>query len=212
MPHPELLEKRMKAEFSMLKVHVTPSVFVHPMALVDEGARIGEGTRIWAFSHLVSGTEVGADCNICDHVFIEGKVRVGNRVTIKCGVQLWEGVTVEDDCFIGPNATFSNDLYPRSKRYPPEFLMTVLKKGCSVGANATILPGIIIGQWAMVGAGAVVTKSVPDHAIVVGNPARRTGWVCSCGLQLKPTESTVWKCECGQCYCLTETDILRRTE
>lgn len=149
--------------------------FAHPNALV-ESDQIGEGTRIWAFSHVLPGARVGSDCNICDHTFIENDVVIGDRVTVKCGVQLWDGITVEDDVFIGPNATFTNDPFPRSRRHPPSFARTVLKKGSSIGANATVLPGIEIGEGAMVGAGAVVTHPVPPHAIVTGNPARITGY------------------------------------
>lgn len=152
--------------------------FSHPNALV-ESQRIGKETRIWAFTHVLPGAVIGDDCNLCDHVFIENDVVVGNRVTIKSGVQLWDGITIEDDVFIGPNATFTNDDFPRSKQYPGEFLRTLVKRGASVGANATILPGVTVGQCAMVGAGAVVTKNVPPHAIVVGNPARIIGYVNS---------------------------------
>lgn len=146
--------------------------FTHPNAIVEPGAAIGEGTRIWAFAHVLGGARIGEGCNICDHVFIENDVIIGNRVTIKCGVQLWDGLRVADDVFIGPNATFTNDLFPRSKVYPDKFLQTHVKSGASIGANTTILAGITIGEKAMVGAGSVVTKDVPPHAIVVGNPAR----------------------------------------
>jgi len=149
-----------------------PSYFSHPQALVEPGAQIGERTRIWAFAHVLSGAKIGTDCNICDHVFIENDVLVGNRVTIKCGVQLWDGLRVEDDVFIGPNATFTNDIFPRSKQYPEKFLPTHIRAGASIGANATILAGVTIGEKAMVGAGAVVTKDVPAFAVVAGNPAR----------------------------------------
>jgi UDP-GlcNAc3NAcA epimerase len=144
----------------------------HERALVEPGAQIGERTRIWAFTHVLSGAKIGTDCNICDHVFIENDVLVGNRVTIKCGVQLWNGLRVADDVFIGPNATFTNDIFPRSKRYPEKFLQTHIRAGASIGANATILAGVTVGEKAMVGAGAMVTKDVPAYAIVVGNPAR----------------------------------------
>lgn len=150
--------------------------FVHPNGLC-ESASIGEGTRIWAFTHVLPGATIGQDCNICDHVFVENDVTVGDRVTVKCGVQLWDGVQIEDDVFIGPNVTFTNDLFPRSKQYPESFARTVIQAGASIGANATILPGISVGRNAMIGAGAVVTKSVPPNAIVVGNPARITGYV-----------------------------------
>lgn len=151
-------------------------VFVHPNALCETSA-VGPGTRIWAFSHVLPGAKLGSDCNICDGVFVENLVVVGDRVTIKCGVQLWDGLTVEDDVFIGPNATFSNDRFPRSKVYLEHPMQTVLRRGSSIGANATILPGIEIGAGAMVGAGAVVTRSVPPNAIVSGNPARIVGYV-----------------------------------
>lgn len=145
--------------------------FQHERALV-ESARIGTGTRIWAFAHVLPGAVIGADCNICDNVFIENDVIVGDRVTVKCGVQLWDGITLGQDVFIGPNATFTNDPWPRSKDWPEEFPRTVVEDGASIGANATILPGLTIGRGAMIGAGAVVTRSVPPHAVVTGNPAR----------------------------------------
>jgi len=150
--------------------------YQHPQAIV-ETKTIGKGTRVWAFAHILPGAVIGSECNICDHVFIENKVTMGDRVTIKCGVQLWDGVILEDDVFVGPNATFTNDPFPRSRQYPAEFPQTHVRKGASIGANATILPGLTIGQNAMVGAGAVVTRDVPPNAIVVGNPARITGYV-----------------------------------
>lgn len=156
---------------------IHPSAFVHRHAIVEDGARIGAGTRIWAFTHILPGAVIGEDCNICDHVFIENKVRVGNRVTIKSGVQLWDGVTLEDDVFVGPNVTFTNDPFPRSKKYLNEYPQTVVHKNASIGANATILPGISIGPEAMVGAGAVVVRNVPARAIVIGNPAYIRGYV-----------------------------------
>lgn len=150
--------------------------FVHEKA-VCESTSIGENTRIWAFAHILPRAVVGKNCNICDGVFIENDVVLGDRVTVKCGVQLWDGLTVEDDVFIGPNATFTNDRFPRSKIYPEQFAKTVVRKGASIGANATILPGLEIGAGAMIGAGAVITRSVPPHAIAVGNPARIVGYV-----------------------------------
>ncbi|WGD38062.1 WxcM-like domain-containing protein [Lysinibacter sp. HNR] len=152
------------------------TAFFHPQALVESSA-IGSGTRVWAFAHILPGAQIGKDCNICDGVFVENDVRVGDRVTVKVGVQLWDGLTLEDDVFIGPNATFTNDKHPRSKQYPDSFLTTIVRKGASIGANATILPGITIGAGAMVGAGSVVTRDVPPGAIVVGNPARIKGYV-----------------------------------
>lgn len=150
--------------------------FAHPQAIV-ESANIGEDTRVWAFAHILPGAVIGKDCNICDHVFIENEVTVGDRVTIKCGVQLWDGVQIEDDVFIGPNATFTNDAFPRSRQRLEHYPTTLIRQGASVGANATILPGITVGVGAMVGAGAVVTRSVPPHAVVTGNPARIARYV-----------------------------------
>ena len=145
--------------------------FKHSHSLV-ETEYIGNNTRIWAFVHILPGAKIGADCNICDHVFIENDVIIGDRVTIKSGVQLWDGVRIEDDVFIGPNATLTNDIFPRSKQ-KFTVLETRIKRGASIGANATILPGITIGENAMVGAGAVVTEDIPDNVLVVGNPARK---------------------------------------
>ncbi len=144
--------------------------FQHPQALV-ESKTIGDDTRIWSCTHILSGARIGADCNICDHVFIENDVIVGDRVTIKCGVQLRDGMRIEDDVFIGPNVTFVNDNFPRSKEYRDRVLKTIVRKRASIGANATILAGLTIGQGAMVGAGAVVTKDVPPNAVVAGTPA-----------------------------------------
>ena len=149
--------------------------FVHPTAICESSA-IGDATRIWAYSHVLGGATLGEDCNICDHVFIENDVRMGNRVTVKSGVQLWDGIEIEDDVFIGPNATFTNDPYPRSKKWRDEHPLTRIRAGASIGANATILPGITVGPGAMVGAGSVVTRDVPPFAIVAGNPARITGY------------------------------------
>jgi acetyltransferase-like isoleucine patch superfamily enzyme/dTDP-4-dehydrorhamnose 3,5-epimerase-like enzyme len=153
-----------------------PEFFVHPQALC-ESAAIGRNTRIWAFAHVLRGARIGEDCNICDHVFIENDVTIGDRVTVKCGVQLWDGLRVANDVFIGPNATFSNDKYPQSKKYQAQVLQTHIGRGASIGSGATVLPGIQIGARAMVGAGAVVTHDVPARAIVSGNPARITGYV-----------------------------------
>lgn len=149
--------------------------FSHPNAIV-ESTKVGRGTRVWAFAHVLPGAVIGEDCNLCDHTFVENDVVMGNRVTLKCGVQLWDGITLEDDVFVGPNATFTNDTFPRSKQYPEAFARTLIRQGASIGANATILPGLTIGQYAMVGAGTVVTKDVPPYAIVVGNPARIVGY------------------------------------
>jgi acetyltransferase-like isoleucine patch superfamily enzyme len=150
-------------------------VFIHPQAICESTA-IGEGTRVWAFAHVLPGARIGRDCNICDHVFIENDVVLGDRVTVKSGVQLWDGLRIADDVFIGPNATFSNDKYPKSKHYQAEVLQTLIAKGASIGGGAVILPGLRIGSGAMVGAGAVVTHDVPPRAVVSGNPARIIGY------------------------------------
>lgn len=153
--------------------------YSHPTSIVEDGARIGAGTRLWAFVHVLPGANIGDDCNVCDGVFIENDVVVGNRVTIKCGVQLWDGIYLEDDVFIGPNVTFTNDPFPRSKHYLTQYSKTLVHKGASIGANATILPGIEIGSNSVVGAGSVITRNVPQNAIVFGNPARIKGYVSS---------------------------------
>lgn len=151
-------------------------IYFHPTADI-KSSHIGKNTKIWQFVVILESAVIGNDCNICSHCFIENDVIIGDSVTIKCGVQLWDGLRVDDDVFIGPNVTFTNDLFPRSKQYPEKFKQTIIHKGASIGANATILAGNSIGANAMVGAGSVVTKNVPANAIVVGNPARITGYV-----------------------------------
>lgn len=151
--------------------------FIHERALVESDT-IGPGTRVWAFAHVMAGAVIGAECNICDHTYVEGDVVIGDRVTLKSGVFLWDGLRVEDDVFIGPQATFTNDLMPRS-RQPFELRYTTLRRGASIGAGAVILPGVTVGEGAMVGAGAVVTKDVAPHTVVVGNPARVTRTLAS---------------------------------
>jgi len=158
---------------------IDPTARVHESAIVEAGAVIGARSTVWAFAHVLGEAVIGSDCNVCDHVFVEGGVRIGDRVTVKCGVQLWTGITLEDDVFVGPNATFTNDLFPRSKDRPLEYARTVVRKGASIGANATVLAGTSIGGNAMVGAGAVVTRDVPPNAIITGNPARITGYVAA---------------------------------
>ena len=155
---------------------MTDHYYRHPAAIV-ETAHVGDRTRVWAFAHVLPGARIGADCNLCDHTFIENDVVVGDRVTIKCGVQVWDGVTLEDDVFVGPNATFTNDPFPRSGQHRPAPARTLVRKGASIGANATIAPGLTIGERAIVGAGAVVTRDVAADTIVAGNPARIVGYV-----------------------------------
>ncbi|MCC6830670.1 MAG: N-acetyltransferase [Thermoleophilia bacterium] len=169
-----------------------PGVHVHPSALAETD-RIGEGTRIWAFAHVLPGAVVGRDCNIGDHCYVESGAVIGDGVTIKNGVMVWDGVTLEDGVFVGPGAIFTNDLRPRSPRggdagdrYAGDAWLTptVVGRGATIGAGAVILSGLRIGDHAMVGAGAIVTREVPRHALVVGNPARVRGWVCACGHRL----------------------------
>jgi len=150
--------------------------YIHALADVQSTA-IGANTRVWQFVIVLPGAKIGDDCNICSHCLIENDVVIGDRVTVKSGVQLWDGLSVGDDVFIGPNASFANDRFPRSKKAPAKFLQTAVEAGASIGSGATILPGITIGRNAMVAAGAVVTRSVPPNAIVVGNPAKIVGYV-----------------------------------
>lgn len=150
--------------------------FIHPLSDV-KSKKIGQKTKVWQFSVIFQNAIIGENCNICAHTLIENDVIIGNNVTVKSGVFIWDGITLEDNVFIGPSVVFTNDRKPRSKQYPEEFSQTIVEKGASIGANATILPGIRIGQNALIGAGAVVTKDVPANAIVVGNPAIIKGYI-----------------------------------
>jgi len=145
---------------------------IHSLADVKTD-KIGDNTSIWQFCVILKDAEIGSNCNINCNVFVENDVKIGNNVTIKSGVQIWDGVTIEDDVFIGPNVTFTNDIFPRSKKYPEKFEKTIIKKGASIGANATIIAGITIGNNAMIGAGSVITKNVPNNEVWVGNPAKK---------------------------------------
>ena len=153
---------------------------LHKLADI-QSKNIGENTNIWQYCVILPGAQIGNNCNICANVLIENDVRVGNNVTIKSGVQLWDGVTIEDNVFIGPNVTFTNDLTPRSKVYPKQFCKTLIKKGASVGANTTIVAGHTIGEYALVGAGSVVTKDIPAKTVWFGNPATMRGYVTEDG-------------------------------
>lgn len=159
--------------------------FVHPKALV-ETEDIGPGTRIWAFAHVLPGARIGSQCNICDHSFIEAGVILGNNITVKNGVAIWQGVTVEDNVFLGPNCVLTNDPNPRAyiKKSGEALQTTLIRANATVGANATILCGVTIGRYAFIAAGAVVLRTVPDFALVVGNPARQIGWMCACARRL----------------------------
>ena len=157
---------------------------IHPSAEVQTG-NIGENTLIWQFCVILKNATIGSNCNINCNVFIENDVVVGDNVTIKSGVQLWDGVVVEDDVFIGPNVTFTNDIIPRSKQYPDKFEKTLIKKGASIGANSTIIAGVIIGEYALIGAGSVVTKDVPANTVWYGNPAKQRGFITKEGIITK---------------------------
>lgn len=164
------------------------SYYVHPTAIIEEDVSIGEGTRIWHFVHVRRGARIGRNCNIGKGVYIDVGVRIGNNVKIQNFVSVYRGVTIEDDVFVGPHATFTNDLYPRSFNEEWEVIPTLVKRGASIGANATIICGVTIGEYAMVGAGAVVTRDVPPFGLVVGNPAKLKGFVCYCGRPLRDND------------------------
>lgn len=165
--------------------HNTSDTLIHPTAVIDEGCTIGEGTRIWHFSHVMHGARVGKSCNIGQNVVISPGAIVGNRVKIQNNVSVYTGVTVEDDAFLGPSCVFTNVINPRSFiSRKDEFRPTIVRRGASIGANATIVCGNEIGEYAMVGAGAVVTKDVPPYSLWVGNPARQAGWVSRAGHKL----------------------------
>lgn len=157
--------------------------YCHPQSLV-ETSNIGEGTSIWAFVHILPEAIIGKRVNICDHCFIENDVRIGDDVTLKCGVFIWNGIVLEDNVFVGPNVVFTNDVRPRSKNSFYKLQRTIIRQGASLGANSTVLAGVIIGKYAMTGIGAVVTRSVPDYSLVYGNPARQYGWVDEHGNKL----------------------------
>ena len=161
----------------------TSLIYIDKTSIVKT-KNIGKGTKIWQFVIILERAEIGENCNICAHCFIENDVKIGNNVTIKNGVQIWDGIEIGNNVFIGPNVTFTNDLFPRSQN--PKFVpvKTIIKEGASIGANATIICGITIGKYAMIGAGSVVTKDVPDYGLVYGNPATIKGFVCICGKKL----------------------------
>ena len=182
---------------------------IHPTALV-ESDRIGAGTVVWAFAHVMADAEIGRHCKIGDHVFIESGARLGDHVTVKNGVSIWKHVHVGDRVFLGPNAVLTNDLYPRSGADRWEPLDTWIEEGVTVGANATIVCGVRLGRYSMVGAGAVVTADVPPHALVVGNPARQQGWVCGCGRPLVETGTRMACVSCGRVYGLAGASVVER--
>ena len=180
--------------------------FAHETACVDQPCQIGEATRIWHFCHIMRDVRIGARCSLGQNVFVASGVVIGNNVKIQNNVSLYTGVVVEDDVFLGPNVVFTNDLNPRCafKKTREGFLPTLVRRGATIGANATIVCGVTVGEAAFIGAGSVVTRDVPPHALVVGNPARRRGWVCTCGEKL----DTSLQCGCGRTYRDTGAGLL----
>jgi len=157
----------------------------HETAIIEEGAKIGDNTKVWHFAHIRENSEIGEDCILSKDVYVDFDVKIGNKVKIQNSVSVWNGVTIEDNVMVGPSACFVNDLYPRAEIWNKERVKkTLVKEGASIGANATILCGLEVGKYALVGAGSVVTKSVPDHGIVIGNPAKLIGYACTCGNKL----------------------------
>ena len=184
--------------------------FAHPKSIVDEGSRIGSWTRIWAGAHVMSGVTVGSNCNIGENCFLENGVQVGNGVTIKNNVALYSGVIIEDKVFLGPSCVFTNVINPRAfVSRKDEFLPTIVRKGASIGANATIICGCEIGKFALIGAGSVVTKSVPDYSLVYGTPAKIHGYVCECGEKIDVVSGVAYCTVCHKRYKqLRGTDLL----
>ncbi len=190
--------------------------YKHPTAIVEEGAVVGDGTRIWHFAHVRSGARIGEGCNLGKDVYVDVGVVIGNRVKIQNGVSVYRGVRLEDDVFVGPHVAFTNDKYPRAFNEEWEVVPTLVREGASIGANATIVCGVTIGRYAMVAAGSVVTKDVPDHGLVAGNPARLIGFVCTCGRPLREEdivsvgEEVVYKCSrCGRKIAVPRRDYER---
>ena len=172
--------------------------FAHDKAIV-ESQNIGSGTKIWAFTHVLPGAFIGDNCNIGEGCFIENDVIIGDNVVVKNSISIWDGVLIEESAFIGPGVVFTNDSLPRSKVFHDAPMRILIKKGASIGANATILGGITIGEYAMIGAGSVVTKDVPDYGLFYGNPAHQRGWICQCTKKIM-YQSNYVKCECGKEY------------
>ncbi|MCD9019616.1 acyltransferase [Parachryseolinea silvisoli] len=191
----------------------TPAYFAHPSAVIDEGCTIGEGTKIWHFSHIMPGCTIGEHCNIGQNVVISPGVQLGKNVKVQNNVSIYTGVQCEDDVFLGPSMVFTNVINPRSAiNRKSEYASTLVKTGASIGANATIVCGHDIGRFAFIGAGAVVTRNVPDYALVMGNPARQTGWMSEFGHKLKFNEEGIATCpESNERYSLQQGKVQKLT-
>lgn len=179
-------------------------VVIHPSAIVDAGARIGAGTKVWHWVHISGGAVIGANCSFGQNVFVGNRVVIGNNVRVQNNVSIYDDVILEDDVFCGPSMVFTNVMNPRSHvSRKHEYKATLVRRGASIGANATIVCGHVIGEYAFIGAGAVVTRDVAPHALLVGNPARRIGWMCRCGVRLPDTEQSVCPA-CGQSHRISD--------
>jgi acetyltransferase-like isoleucine patch superfamily enzyme len=201
-----MLLKRLERPF----METDKFVFIHPKGIC-ESETVGNGTKIWAFAHVMKGASIGENCNICGGVFVEQGANIGDNVTIKNGVCIWDRVTIRNDVFIGPGTIFTNDLIPRNnnRTSTENFLPTLVEEGASIGANATIKCGVVIGKSAFIGAGSVVTRSILDFEMVVGNPAKFYSWICYCGNQIIPET----RCTCGRTYSLNkERLVLKKGE
>lgn len=189
--------------------------FAHPSAIVDEGARVGAGTRIWHFSHVSAGAELGEKCSLGQNVFVAPRVTIGNGVKIQNNVSIYEGVVLEDYVFCGPSMVFTNVRTPRSafpRNTADDYLTTRVRYGASIGANATVVCGVTVGEWAFVAAGAVVTRDVPAYALMAGVPARRIGWACECGATLRFGGAEAACPDCGKAYEASGDDTIRRKD
>jgi len=192
----------------------TTGYFVHPTACVDEPCEIAEGTQIWHFCHISAGVRIGNRCKFGQNVFVAANVRIGNNVKIQNNVSVYAGVTLEDDVFCGPSMVFTNIKTPRSafpRNSADDYLPTLVRRGASIGANATIVCGVTVGEHALIGAGAVVTRDVPAYAVVVGNPARQRGWACMCGVQLRLVDEHARCAECGRGYRLVDGQLVHES-
>ncbi len=185
----------MKPALGMIEAQTAPAFFAHESAIIEPGAKIGAGTRIWHWVHVGPAAEIGANCTLGQNVYV-GKAKIGDNVKIQNNVSVYDAVVLEDDVFCGPSMVFTNDLRPRS-RIKREYQPTLVKRGASIGANAVVVCGNTIGSHAMVGAGAVITKDIADYALVVGNPGRKIGWICQCGIRLKVVRG---QAQCSACY------------